>query len=119
MINTDSKGMAPENLTDFLREHSPNIPIDFPKDRLPKELCQAAFIDQLSCLMKAPANQCGVYNKAFYVCRKERDALLFQSIKDWEAEKYLKIEKEGEKKGYLQELGEKKKDLEQMLQRTP
>jgi hypothetical protein len=35
MINTDSKGFTIDNLNELNKEHSPSIPFDFPKERLP------------------------------------------------------------------------------------
>ena len=35
MQNTDSKGFLIENIAEFNKEHSPSIPQNFPKDRLP------------------------------------------------------------------------------------
>ena len=39
MLNTDHKGLHIENLEHFNREHSPTLPHDFPKERLPHDLC--------------------------------------------------------------------------------
>jgi hypothetical protein len=35
MLNTDSKGFLVENLAELNKEHSPSIPIGFPRDRMP------------------------------------------------------------------------------------
>ncbi len=35
MINTDSRGFTIDNLNELNKEHSPSIPIGFPKFRLP------------------------------------------------------------------------------------
>jgi hypothetical protein len=34
--------------------------------------------------MGSQANKCGEVNKLYYMCKRERDAQLFTSIKDWE-----------------------------------
>jgi len=39
MMNTDSRGVLLENLAELNKEHSPSIPVGFPRDRLPSELC--------------------------------------------------------------------------------
>ena len=38
MMNTDNRGFLIENLNEFNKEHSPSIPHDFPKDRLPSTI---------------------------------------------------------------------------------
>lgn len=35
MISTDNKGIDIENLGELNKEHSPSIPLNFPKERLP------------------------------------------------------------------------------------
>ena len=90
MLNADHRGLLIENLSEFNREHSPTIPYDFPKERLPAEKCQNALTQMLVCLMGSQANRCGLENKAFFQCKRERDAQLFTSIKTWELEYFAK-----------------------------
>lgn len=42
----------------------------------------------LHCLTGSQANLCGEYNKAYQVCKRERDVQIFRSIKDWELEHF-------------------------------
>ena len=51
MMNTDSRGFLVENLVEFNKEHSPSIPLAFPKERLPTELCKHALTEMLLCLV--------------------------------------------------------------------
>ena len=90
MLNADHRGVLIENLSEFNREHSPTIPYDFPKERLPAEKCQNALTQMLVCLMGSQANRCGLENKAFFQCKRERDAQLFTSIKTWELDYFAK-----------------------------
>ena len=53
MLNVDHKGLYIENLNEFNREHSPTIPTQFPKERLPKDLCQFTLNRLLLCVMGA------------------------------------------------------------------
>lgn len=88
MLNVDHKGLHIENLNELNKEHSPSIPQSFPKSRLPKDMCEMALSKMLHCLMASQANKCGEFNKHYYICKRERDAQLFQSIKDWEIENF-------------------------------
>lgn len=42
----------------------------------------------LVCLNFSQQNLCGYENKMYYMCKRERDATIFERIKDWELEKY-------------------------------
>lgn len=80
MLNTDSRGFLVENLAELNKEHSPSIPKDFPRERLPEELCKHALTNMMLCLVNNQQNLCGYQNKQYYMCKKERDAILFQRI---------------------------------------
>lgn len=43
MLNTDSKGFTIENIAVLNAEFSPSLPKEFPKDRIPKEICGHAL----------------------------------------------------------------------------
>ena len=88
MLNVDHRGVYIENLAEYNREHSPTIPKGFPRDRLPRDMCQHTLSHLLQCLMASQQNKCGGENKQYYVCKRERDAQLFTSIKDWEQEHF-------------------------------
>jgi hypothetical protein len=36
--------------------------------------------------MASQANKCGEFNKTYYMCKRERDAQIFESIRSWEIE---------------------------------
>lgn len=42
----------------------------------------------LHCLTASQANLCGDFSKMYYVCKRERDAQIYQSIKEWELEHF-------------------------------
>ena len=42
----------------------------------------------VACVFENHPNKCGEQNKHFYICRRERDAQLFHSIKKWEIEHF-------------------------------
>jgi len=84
MLNTDSRGFLIENLNEFNKEHSPSIPLGFPRDRLPQELCKNSLVQMMICLQHQQENLCGYENKQYYICKKERDSIIFQKIKHWE-----------------------------------
>lgn len=81
MLNTDTKGFTIENLSVLNAEYQPTLPLDFPKDKVPKELCQHVLSQMLLCTMNSSTNLCGSQNKNYYMCRRERDAQLFSAIK--------------------------------------
>ena len=45
----------------------------------------------LLCHLNNTTNLCGDENKYYYMCKRERDALLFTKIKLWETEEVSKI----------------------------
>lgn len=136
MLNADHRGTNIENLSEFNREHSPTIPYDFPKDRLPSDMCQNVLTKMLVCVMNSQANRCGPENKAYYQCKRERDAQLFTSIKEWEVEhfakhqflkdskaKVVKSDADGphsdQQRSYLQNLEDQRVALIQRFESTP
>jgi hypothetical protein len=105
MLNTDSKGFLVENLQELNKEHSPSIPLGFPMERLPSELCKNALTEMMLCLVNNQQNLCGYQNKIYYVCKRERDAQLFTRIHDWELnDVFGKIKEEPKKKEYIEDL---------------
>ena len=104
MLNTDSRGFLVENLNEFNKEHSPSIPPGFPRDRLPQELCKNALVEMMVCLQHQQENLSGYENKQYYICRKERDAIMFQRIKQWETEDVFAAKEVPEKQKYLSNL---------------
>ena len=74
MLNADHKGTHIENHAHFNKEHSPTIPKEFPRQLLPKDKCQHVLFWMVACLAEAENNLCGPENKAYYQCKRERDA---------------------------------------------
>ena len=84
MLNVDHHGLHIENLGELNKEHSPSVPMGFPKELLPRDMCQLALTKMIHCTVTSQANKCGEFNKLYYQCKRERDAQLFQTIKTWE-----------------------------------
>eukprot|EP00347_Sterkiella_histriomuscorum_P016303 403353704 len=119
MMSTESRGFVIENLNELNREHSPSIPHNFPKERLPNELCEKAFLFMTMCVFQKPTNACGPQNKQYYECRRERDAYIFHQIKDWETEEVQKLNTPFERQNYLKELEQKKLEIMKKFEKTP
>lgn len=71
--------------------------------------------------MGSQANRCGIENKAYYECKRERDAQLFTSIKSWEREyfakhQFLKTNDKVERSSDQQELSEQQRAYVQGLE---
>lgn len=97
MQNTDSHGFLVENLQELNKEHSPSIPPGFPRDLIPQELCKHALTEMMLCLVNNQQNLCGYQNKMYYICKKERDAIIFSRIQSWEVnDVFKKNEKKNE-----------------------
>jgi len=45
------------------------------------------------------------------MCKKERDAIIYERIMLWEKEKYSKMQSEDEKRAYIESLEEQRKDI--------
>lgn len=90
-------------------EMSPTIPENFPKENLPKDLCEPQLQKLISCLLQKQFNNviCENSQHLFYECKKWRDNLIFQRIKSWETDYYSSMS-ELEKKVYINSLKIKK-----------
>ncbi|CDW78419.1 UNKNOWN [Stylonychia lemnae] len=131
MISTDSKGFYIENLGELNKEHSPSLPMNFPKERLPckiykitltimiAELCEEALIKMSLCVFQNQSNLCGQENRVYYNCRKERDAQIFTRIKEWEIEEIQKIPEFDKRQSYYDELEIKRAQIAKQFERTP
>jgi hypothetical protein len=120
MQNTDSHGFLVENLQEFNKEHSPSIPLGFPRDLIPQELCKHALTEMMLCLVNNQQNLCGYQNKMYYICKKERDAILFSRIQTWEVNDVFKTIKEAEKKSeYIEGLEKERLGLASRFEKTP
>jgi hypothetical protein len=95
-----------------LLELSPSIPEKFPKELIPKELCESQINDTINCLIlnKFDNAKCEDVQGHFYICKKWRDGLLFNNIQKWEISEFNKWSEEDKKK-HLESLNLKKNDL--------
>ena len=55
----------------------------------------------LVCTMNSAENLCGDLAKLFYMCKRERDAQLFEAVKSWEMEEFNKLKSGKEKEDYI------------------
>ena len=112
----DTGGQTIDNLNDIMKEHSPSVPLDFPKGKLPENLCQTDLLKMLNCLNFEKSTMCGHLTKSFHECRRDRDAIIFDSIKEWEIEKVGKLDDKSE---YVRKIDRHKKELVKELLNTP
>lgn len=57
----------------------------------------------LLCHLNNTTNLCGDENKKYYMCKRERDAVLFSRVKSWEIEEMAKVNTE-ERNKYIANL---------------
>jgi len=53
------------------------------------------------------------------MCRRERDAYIYSSIKEWEIEKVKQISDEQLRQNYIKGLEDEKRKVTQMFEKTP
>ena len=53
------------------------------------------------------------------MCKKERDAIIYERIMLWEKEKYSKMQSEDEKRAYIESLEEQRKDIARQFEKIP
>lgn len=114
-----------ENLNELNKEHSPSVPKSFPKSRLPKDMCQNSLAKMVHCLTESQPNLCGELNKMYYTCRRERDAQIYSSIKDWEVNHFNSELGSGQQyqqdhqRAYLDDIKAQREQLVQLFEKTP
>ena len=54
--------------------------------------------------MNSAENLCGDHAKLFYMCKRERDAQLFEAVKNWEKEEFNKLTSGKEREDYIEKL---------------
>lgn len=70
-------------------DYSPSLPENFPKERLPKELCMDKLLFFARCMTHSPEGiMCTEMYSDFKYCKQTRNTRIFNSIKEWEIEKY-------------------------------
>lgn len=80
---------------DLLFYHSPTIPYDFPKERLPKSLCEVEQLRLMKCFRDfdnqrddiARARACQSSTQDLYHCKRRRDINIWANIKLWETDR--------------------------------
>ena len=117
MLNTDTKGFSIENFAEFNKEYSPSVPLGFPRNLLPKgDLCGRVLSEMLLCTMNSAENLCANQAKNYYICRRERDAQIYSTIRGWETEK---LGKEKDPAAYVKLIEKEKNTMEETLGNTP
>ncbi|KAL4489300.1 hypothetical protein ABPG72_006364 [Tetrahymena utriculariae] len=102
-----------------VEEYSPSIPKEFPKEKIPKNLCEKELIKMIKCERIFQTNYACVEDyEAFVQCKKQRDLELFKSIKEWEIDHFQKLQPHL-RKLYFQGLTFKKDRLKQDYERIP
>ena len=71
------------------------------------------------CTMNSAENLCGDHAKLFYMCKRERDAQLFEAVKNWEKEEFNKLAMGKERKDYIEKLKFEGIRLDKELQEIP
>ena len=83
------------------------------------------------CLTNSQANLCGELNKMYYACRRERDAQIYSSIKQWEIGHFKgEVRKQADQanqedgvtpnqKAYLEDLMHQREELVRQFEKTP
>jgi hypothetical protein len=90
-------------------EMSPTLPKEFPKELIPKEICERQMKTLLSCLIDNEFDnvKCEELQFEYYECKKWRDTLIFKRINEWEVDNYKKM-KDNERVSHLDNLKVKK-----------
>jgi len=111
---------------DLLFYHSPTIPYDFPKQRLPQSLCELELLKLMKCFREAPnhrdeverATLCQPYTQEIYHCKRRRDLNIWANIKEWETERVTAMTAPV-KRLYANALREELKELNDEFEQVP
>ena len=111
---------------DFLFYYSPSIPYDFPKERIPKSLCEESLLLVYKCYLDYPkqgeeakrAEDCHIYSNEFNQCKRRRDMLIFHEIQEWEIEHIKKLKPELQNI-YISSLQEELQQLRLNFEKVP
>lgn len=111
---------------DFLLYYSPSIPYDFPKEKIPKQLCEESLLLTYKCYTDFPkqteeilrGEACDKYASEFNNCKKRRDMTLFHDIKEWETERFNSL-KPPLKSLYINSIKEEHEQLMKKFEETP
>lgn len=74
---------------DFLFYFSPTIPYDYPKEKVPPNLCELPLLKVYKCFLDYTKNadelkrakHCRMYSAEFNNCKKRRDMQIFKDIR--------------------------------------
>lgn len=111
---------------DFLFYYSPTIPYAFPKERIPKSLCEESLLSVYKCYLDFPkqgedvqrAEHCHKYSNEFNQCKRRRDMHIFHEINQWETEHVSELKPELQKI-YYSALQEELQQLSFQFEKTP
>jgi hypothetical protein len=90
-------------------EMSPSLPKEFPKELIPKEICEKQMKTLVSCLLDNNFDnvKCEDLQFEYYECKKWRDALIFKRINEWEID-YAKKMQDDQRTSHIDTLKVKK-----------
>lgn len=82
-----------------IQEMSPTIPEGFHTELIPADKCEKQIAKLAICLIEEKFDNVACENMQYeyYQCKKWRDGLLFKRIKDWEVEKFNKMDDKNKK----------------------
>ena len=111
---------------DFLFYYSPSIPYGFPKERVPKSLCEESLLSVYKCYLDyhkqseevKRGEDCHKYANEFNQCKRRRDMQIFQEINKWEVEHVSQLKPEVQKI-YVSSLKEELHQLYTNFENTP
>ncbi|CAG9313952.1 unnamed protein product [Blepharisma stoltei] len=123
MFTGDKRQVEPY---DFLYYYSPSIPYDFPKERIPKNLCEKQLLLVFKCFLDYPkksedvrrARHCQKFSIEFNECKKRRDMDLYKEIRAWEEERVKNLKPEL-RAVYVNALKEEVSDLRSNFEQIP
>ena len=111
---------------DLLFYHSPTIPYDFPKDRIPQSLCETELLGLMKCFRDfndqrdeiGRSKTCHPYTQQLYHCKRRRDINIWANIKQWETERVTAMSTQV-KGMYVNSIREELNELRQEFEQVP
>ena len=106
---------------DLVYYYSPTVPYEFPKEKLPQNVCERELLQVYKCYRSFPkqsedlqrAEACSTQTSVLNQCKRRRDMQIFHAIREWETEKYQSLP-ESLRPNYLSRLTQ---DLDQLKTR--
>jgi len=122
MYNVDKDFVEPY---DMLYYYSPSVPYDFPKERVPQNLCEKELILMSKCILNfhkqsedvKRARYCHKYASELNQCKRRRDMRIWAEIKSWEDERVQNLKPEL-RQVYLNSLKEELHELKSEFEKV-